>query len=115
MEFYKFTCSLIKQNNLDYVVYGHIGNSHLHFNMLPKTEEELKLSRKLYGEICSFSTNLGGTISAEHGIGKFKRQYLLEMFGEENILQMAKVKRTLDPNMILNLNNMFDQKYLQMV
>ncbi|MCB0742617.1 MAG: FAD-binding oxidoreductase [Ignavibacteriae bacterium] len=115
MEFYKFTCSLIKQNNLDYVVYGHIGNSHLHFNMLPKTEEELKLSRKLYGEICSFSTNLGGTISAEHGRGKFKREYLLDMFGEDNILQMAKVKKALDPNMIFNLNNMFDQKYLQMV
>jgi len=114
-EFYNFTCNLIKQNNLDYVVYGHIGNSHLHFNMLPKTEEELNISRKLYGKICAYSVKLGGTISAEHGIGKFKRDYLLEMFGEENIIKMARVKKTLDPNIILNINNIFDEKYLNMI
>lgn len=61
-----------KENNLDYVVYGHMGNSHLHFNMLPKSKNELDMSRKLYAEICKFSTKLGGTISAEHGIGKYK-------------------------------------------
>ena len=114
-EFYYFTCNLIKQNDLDYVVYGHIGNSHLHFNMLPKTSEELKLSRELYGKICEFSVKLGGTISAEHGIGKFKREYLLAMFGENNILQMAKLKKTIDPNMILNINNIFEEKYLSMI
>ncbi len=115
IEFYNFTCKIIKQNNLDYVVYGHIGNSHLHFNILPKTEEELDLSRKLYGEICAYSVKLGGTISAEHGIGKFKRNYLIAMFGEENILKMARVKKTLDPNIILNINNIFDEKYLKMI
>ncbi|MBK8944841.1 MAG: FAD-binding oxidoreductase [Ignavibacteriae bacterium] len=110
-EFYKYTCGLIKENNLDYVVYGHIGNSHLHFNMLPKSKNELDLSRKLYGEICKFSTILGGTISAEHGIGKYKRDFLLNMFGEENILKMANLKKSLDPNLILNTNNIFDEKY----
>ena len=83
--------------------------------MLPKNEEEFKLSRKLYGEICSKSVELGGTISAEHGIGKLKTKYLLDMFGEENILQMAALKKSLDPNMILNIGNIFEAKFLEMV
>jgi len=114
-EFYEFTVRLIKNNNLDYVVYGHIGNSHLHFNMLPKTESELNICRELYGEICGKSTELGGTISAEHGIGKLKTKYLLQMFGESNLLQMAKLKKILDPNLVLNIGNMIEEKYLQMI
>lgn len=113
-EFYSFTINLIKQNNLDYVVYGHIGNSHLHFNMLPKDENELKLGRSLYGKICDKSVELGGTISAEHGIGKLKRNYLLKMFGAENIKKMASLKLKFDPNKILNIGNIFDEKYLEM-
>ena len=113
-EYYHFTVKLIEENNLDYVVYGHIGNSNLHFNMLPKNENQLKLCGHLYGIICKKSLELDGTISAEHGIGKLKTNYLLQMFGEENILKMAKLKKSFDPNMILNIGNMFEEKYLQM-
>jgi D-lactate dehydrogenase (cytochrome) len=114
-DFYSNTKHLIEKHNLEYVVYGHIGNSHLHFNMLPKNTEELTMCRELYAEICSKSIELGGTISAEHGIGKLKTKYLLEMFGEESILQMAKLKKILDPNMILNIGNIFEEKYLKMI
>lgn len=111
-DFYNYTRNLIKQNNLDFVAYGHIGNSHLHFNILPKDENEMKLGRLLYRQICKYSVELGGTISAEHGIGKYKRDFLLDMFGEENIRQMAELKKLLDPNLILNINNIFDEKFL---
>ncbi|MCW8849052.1 MAG: FAD-binding oxidoreductase, partial [Melioribacteraceae bacterium] len=80
-EFYSYCINLFESNNIDYVAYGHIGNSHLHFNMLPKTREELKFCRELYAQICTKSLDFGGTISAEHGIGKLKTKYLLEMFG----------------------------------
>jgi D-lactate dehydrogenase (cytochrome) len=83
--------------------------------MLPKTEDELNLCKKLYAQICKKSVELGGTISAEHGIGKLKRKYLLDMFGEENIIKMARTKKMLDKNMILNIGNIFDPKYLEMV
>lgn len=114
-EYYNFTTNLITDHNIKYVVYGHIGNSHLHFNMLPKNKEELSLCRSLYGNICAKAVEFGGTISAEHGIGKLKTNYLLEMFGEQNILQMAKLKKKFDPNGILNIGNMFDEKYLNLV
>lgn len=113
--FYNYTKHLIKEHNLDYVVYGHVGNSHLHFNMLPKDKDELLLCRQLYRKICTKSVKLGGTISAEHGIGKLKTNYLLDMFGKENILQMAKLKKSLDPNMILNVGNIFDESLLKIV
>lgn len=113
LDFYNFTTNLINNNNLDYVVYGHIGNSHLHFNILPKTKKELSLARILYGKVCEKSVELGGTISAEHGIGKLKRDYLLNMFGKENILQMARLKKIFDPLFKLNAGNMFDEKFLQ--
>ncbi len=40
---------------------------------------------------------LGGTISAEHGIGKAKRDYLLMMYGEANIRKMAALKKIFRP------------------
>jgi len=115
LAFYEFTINLIENHDLEYVVYGHIGNSHLHFNMLPRSKTELVLCKKLYGKICSKSLEFDGTISAEHGIGKLKRDYLTEMYGESNIIKMAKLKKTLDPNKILNVGNIFSEKYLSMV
>jgi D-lactate dehydrogenase (cytochrome) len=114
-EFYNYTVELIEDNNLNFVAYGHIGNFHLHFNLLPRNDSELKLCREIYGKICKKSVELNGTISAEHGIGKLKINYLVEMFGEENIIKMAKLKKSLDPNMILNVGNIFDEKYLKMI
>ena len=79
--------------------------------MLPKDKEEYKIAKDIYLELCRKGIDLKGTISAEHGIGKLKRRYLLEMFGKENILQMAKLKKQLDPDLILNIGNIIDPKY----
>jgi D-lactate dehydrogenase (cytochrome) len=98
-------------NNLHFVVYGHFGNSHMHLNMLHNTPEKYDLTRKLYSVLCSEAVKLGGTVSAEHGIGKFKRDYLLDMYGEDNIRKMAKLKKQIDPNLILGLGNIFEEKY----
>ena len=51
--------------------------------------------------------SLGGTISAEHGVGKIKHAYLREMYGEAGINEMLRVKKTFDPNGILNPGNIF--------
>ncbi len=70
-------------------------------------------SKEIYFEICKEAVRLKGTVSAEHGIGKMKRDYLLMMYGEDTIKQMAKLKLTFDPNRILNIGNIFEEKYLQ--
>ena len=81
--------------------------------MLPKDQDDFIQAKKIYAEICSEAVRLQGTVSAEHGIGKMKRDYLLMMYGESVIRQMAKLKLVFDPNRILNIGNIFEEKYLQ--
>ncbi|MBA2333561.1 MAG: FAD-binding oxidoreductase, partial [Blastocatellia bacterium] len=54
---------------------------------------------------------LGGTVSAEHGIGKLKSKYLQVMMGERYINEMVELKRAFDPKGILGRGNMFDEKF----
>ncbi len=111
-EFYFFNKELMKSNNMDYVFYGHIGNCHLHLNMLPKNENEFAKGKMLYREICQKAVELNGTVSAEHGIGKMKREYFYLMYSDEVIKGMAKIKSTLDPHNILNRGNIFYEEDL---
>ncbi|MEK6552840.1 MAG: FAD-linked oxidase C-terminal domain-containing protein, partial [Bacteroidota bacterium] len=110
--FYYWMKETVEKENIDYVVYGHFGDCHPHLNMLPKNESEYLKSKQIYADICAEAVRLEGTISAEHGIGKLKRDYLKTMYGEDNILKMAKLKLVFDPNKILNVGNIFDEQYL---
>jgi D-lactate dehydrogenase (cytochrome) len=112
-KYYEEMKQAVNTENIDYICYGHIGDCHLHLNMLPKNETEFVKAKTLYQLFCKRAAELGGTVSAEHGIGKMKRDYLLEMYGKENIIQMAKIKRTFDPNLILGIGNIFDEHFLK--
>jgi len=111
--FLKFYKSKLNESNLDYVIFGHIGDNHLHANILPKNEEEATRAKHLYGRFIAQAIMLGGTISAEHGIGKLKSKYLSVQYGERYLNEMAELKRAFDPNGILGRGNMFDAKFLQ--
>lgn len=109
LRFYKDT---LDASGLDYVIFGHIGDCHLHANMLPRDEAEAATARHIYGRCVAQAIMLGGVVSAEHGIGKLKRKYLSAMMGERYLNEMAEVKRAFDPNGILGRGNMFDESYL---
>lgn len=113
--FYNWMKQKVIKANLNYVIYGHFGNCHPHLNMLPKDDEEYLKAKQIYSEICAEAVRLNGTISAEHGIGKLKRDYLVKMYGEKTIEDMAKLKLVFDPNKILNLGNIFETKYLDRI
>ncbi|MFN3694438.1 MAG: FAD-binding oxidoreductase [Ignavibacterium sp.] len=106
-DFYFYLIELMSESSIDYVLYGHLGNSHFHLNMLPKSEDEYKIGRELYRKICLKAIELNGTVSAEHGIGKMKTQYLIDMLGEETVNKMKAIKNKLDPNYILGVGNIF--------
>jgi D-lactate dehydrogenase (cytochrome) len=106
-ELYFYSKNLVENANLNFVIYGHVGNSHIHLNMLPKDEVEYKTGTGIYEEICRKAVELGGTISAEHGIGKLKTGYFLEMYGRETIDKMIGIKKAIDPKMILGRGNIF--------
>jgi D-lactate dehydrogenase (cytochrome) len=92
---------------LEYVIFGHIGNSHLHVNVLPRSLGEYDVAKALYLDWARRIVRMGGTVSAEHGVGKFKVALLREMFGEEGIAEMRRVKRVFDPGGLLNRGNLF--------
>ncbi|MBU0686969.1 MAG: FAD-binding oxidoreductase [Candidatus Margulisbacteria bacterium] len=104
---------ILKPLSIHHLAFGHIGNYHLHVNQLPKNNEEKELALKNIKLFVTKAVQLGGTISAEHGIGKIKKPYLKIMYGENGIKEMAAVKKALDPALILNLDNIFEEKYLR--
>jgi len=110
--FLRFYQQKLNESGLDYVIFGHIGDNHLHANLLPKNETEARQAKHLYGRFIAQAVMLGGTVSAEHGIGKLKTHYLDTMFGERFLNEMAEIKRAFDPNGILGRGNMFDEKFL---
>lgn len=109
IKFYNEIKKLAVNSNLDFLIYGHFGNSHIHLNMLPKNQSEYEQGRKLYYEICDRAVEYSGTISAEHGVGKLKREYLKRMLGDQVINQMRELKKTVDPNYILCTGNIFNE------
>lgn len=111
LEYYNYIITTVKSNGLNYICYGHAGNSHVHLNMLPKNETEYLKARKIYADLCSKAVEMNGTISAEHGIGKLKRNFLNIMFNETEIKEMAQLKKALDPNLILGIGNIFETNY----
>ncbi len=107
IDFYNYLVSTMSLSELNYVLYGHLGNSHFHLNILPKNENEFLIGKEVYKSICLKAIELKGTISAEHGIGKIKREYLLSMFGKELIDEMKRIKLQFDPKNLLNRGNLF--------
>ncbi len=93
--------------NLEYVIFGHIGNNHLHVNIIPASLEKYHRGKELYLKWADKVLKMGGTVSAEHGIGKIKTAFLRRMYGEEDVRQMLEVKKLFDPENILNPGNLF--------
>jgi FAD/FMN-containing dehydrogenase len=92
-----------------YVIFGHIGDAHLHVNILPSNEQEWKRGSELMTFFARQAFEMGGTVSAEHGLGKRKRHLLEIQFTPEQIAQMKAVKTRLDPDWLLGHGNLFDR------
>ena len=110
LSFYKE--GLGARSRLRYVIFGHIGDNHVHVNILPRNTDEAAEARTLYAQFIRRGVELGGTISAEHGVGKLKREYLRVLYGERHLREMAALKRAFDPACVLGRGNIFSEEYL---
>jgi FAD/FMN-containing dehydrogenase len=90
-----------------YVIFGHIGDAHLHVNILPATKGEWEDAMNLMRDFARKAVDLGGTVSAEHGLGKRKREFLELQFSPDEIEKMKSVKRRLDPQWLLGRGTLF--------
>lgn len=93
---------------MEYVIFGHIGENHVHLNVLPVSEEELSVAVRVGRDLAADAVRLGGTVSAEHGIGKLKKHLLALQFGPEDLDSMIRLKKELDPDWILGRGSLFD-------
>jgi D-lactate dehydrogenase (cytochrome) len=105
----------LRDGDLRYTIFGHIGDNHVHVNILPRNDTEAEKAWAIYRTFIRRAVEVGGTISAEHGIGKLKREYLRELYGDKHLHEMAALKRAFDRAGILGRGNMFDEKYLSVV
>lgn len=89
------------------VAYGHVGNGHPHFNLLAEDRDALVRAEETVQEMVRGALSMGGTLSAEHGIGKVKVPFFEALYPRWIRDSMRVVKETLDPRRILAPGNLF--------
>lgn len=89
------------------VTYGHAGSGHPHQNFIAEDAVSLARINAAVQETLQRVVALGGTVSAEHGLGKLKRHWLPLQMNERQIDVMRGIKSALDPGGILSPGNIF--------
>ena len=84
-----------------YVVFGHVADSNIHINVAIRDMSD-EIKKGVQSLVYSLVSGMGGSISAEHGIGRIKRPYLSMSRTEPELALMATMKQALDPAGILN-------------
>ncbi len=80
------------------ILFGHLGDGNVHVNVLGPPAEDPRVD----DAVLALVIDLGGTISAEHGVGTAKAGWLERARGPEEVAAMRAVKRALDPHGVLN-------------
>ncbi len=111
-ELFRLYQNTLRDSGLRYTIFGHIGDNHVHVNILPRDDAEGARARELYVQFLKHAAASGGTLSAEHGVGKLKREYLRLFYSDDQLRALASVKRALDPNGILGRGNIFSEELL---
>ena len=102
----------LRDSHLRYTIFGHIGDNHVHVNILPRDDTEATHARELYVRFLKYAASVGGTLSAEHGVGKLKRDYLRIFYNDDQLREMAALKKAFDPTGILGRGNIFSEELL---
>jgi glycolate oxidase len=94
------------------VCYGHAGDGNLHVNIIKGELSDEVWNNELpkgITEIFELCVKLGGTISGEHGIGLVQQPYIGIAIDNKRLELMHEIKKTFDPNMILNPGKIFNR------
>jgi FAD/FMN-containing dehydrogenase len=97
--------------DLELIAFGHVGDGNLHYNVvLPRDLPDAvwqSEGARITGALYDLVSELGGSFSAEHGVGQAKKQHLAAYRGGAELELMKLLKKTLDPANILNPGKVF--------
>ena len=100
--------------DFEVVWYGHIGDGNLHLNILKPDsmapEEFETKCKSVSDELFRIVDDCGGSVSAEHGVGLLKKEFLHYSRSKEEIALMKSIKRLFDPDLILNPGKVVDME-----
>lgn len=96
------------ENGVEWILFGHIGETHYHPNLFAKDRDEYERSLRLFEKWAAKVREWGGSITAEHGVGKLKKNLARILYGPENLKKLRAFKRSMDPFGLLSPGNIID-------
>ena len=98
-----------ESRGLEYAIWGHVSDGNLHPNVIPRAMTDVDRGHEAILELSRAVIAMGGSPLAEHGVGRgeLKQRLLRELYGDEGIEQMRRVKRALDPGWKLSPGVLF--------
>ena len=111
VECIKFAEVEIKKYGLQAPMVGHVGDGNFHSTVIydPNKKEDHKMIRDFSDKLIEKALELDGTVTGEHGIGINKKEYLKKQH-PDNLPLMKILKKSIDPNNIMNPGKIFDLK-----
>lgn len=100
-EYYTRTRCILQESGLPFLIFGHAGDGHIHANAIPEDPQQMHNADRAMREIAAAAVAMGGTVSAEHGLGKMKLDYLELMYSEDEIRGMEAIRRVIDPTHLM--------------
>jgi glycolate oxidase len=93
---------LANRYGVHFPTFGHAGDGNLHIHIMHRDEQSHRDVDNLRDEIYGIATRAGGVITGEHGVGKIRVSKISQFVSERELELMKGIKKTFDPNGILN-------------
>jgi FAD/FMN-containing dehydrogenase len=95
---------IYRENKVDYVIYGHVGDGNMHTRPLIDTAstKEVELIHSIANKVFAQVVKRGGTITGEHGDGLARTGYIQMMYGKRITSLFSRVKKLFDPSFTMN-------------
>ena len=102
--------AIAQKHHLNIATFGHFGDGNLHPTILTDERDHAEMHRVelAFADIVDETLRRGGTITGEHGVGLAKKPFLKRQLGDASYELLRLVKRSLDPDGLLNPGKIFD-------